>query len=64
MRIKSPFNVGDMVRFRKTFDKNKKAGMTCKITAIGNNGFRWMVQIDKDKSGDWWDVGLVFKGAQ
>lgn len=61
MRIKSPLDVGDIVKFRSSGSGYKK-GARCKVTAIGydqedhrTGKGAWRVKIDIDKR-DWWSM--------
>jgi len=62
MRIKSPFNVGDVVKIAQS-GSNYPIGTRCVITAIGyekwdsrGGKFPWRVKTSLSPKGDWWSA--------
>ncbi len=67
MRIKSPFDVGDVAKISK-HGSGHPVGTQCTVTAIGydeEHGSKgrsaWRVKTTLDKSRDWWSAGWFAK---
>jgi len=65
MKLKSKFNVGDIVDYENYMTDQREHGKVCEVNYL--NGFRYGV-LDKDDNDSYWheedELKLVKKGVQ